>query len=143
MNPSTSLPVLVVDDNEEVREAVSEVLRTEGFGVAQAADGKEALTYLQAHDTALVFLDLKMPVVDGVSFLQLLRSAARKNERLARVPIVVVAAERSRLVPPDIRMLDKPCDFDELVRIARKACASLIPCANAAEVRRPLGSSPP
>src|SRR5882672_2303387 len=79
MKPSTSLPVLVVDDNEEVREAVSEVLRTEGFGVAQAADGKEALTYLQAHDTALVFLDLKMPVVDGVSFLQLLRSAARKN----------------------------------------------------------------
>jgi CheY-like chemotaxis protein len=103
---------------------LSEVLRTEGFGVAQAADGKEALTYLQAHDAALVFLDLKMPVVDGVSFLQLLRSAARKNERLARVPIVVVSAERSSFVPPDIRILDKPCDFDELVRLARKACAA-------------------
>ncbi len=124
MKPSTSLPVLVVDDNEDVREAVSEVLRTEGFGVAPAADGKEALTYLQTHDVALVFLDLKMPVLDGVSFLQLLRSAARKNERLARIPIVVVAAERSRLVPPDIRMLDKPCDFDELVRLARQACAA-------------------
>src|SRR6266542_989637 len=59
MKPSTSLPVLVVDDNEDVREAVSEVLRTEGFGVASAANGKEALTYLQTHDAALVFLDLE------------------------------------------------------------------------------------
>jgi CheY-like chemotaxis protein len=123
MKPSTPT-VLVVDDNEEVREALSEVLRTEGFGVATASDGKEALTYLQAHSAALVFLDLKMPVLDGPSFLQLFRSAARKDERLARVPIVVVSAERSRLVPPGIRMLDKPCDFDELVRLARKACAA-------------------
>ena len=124
MKPSTSLPVLVVDDNEEVREAVSEVLRTEGFGVAPAADGKEALTYLQTHDVALVFLDLKMPVLDGVSFLQLLRSAARKNERLARIPIVVVAAERSRLVPPDIRMLDKPAPQRREVPPARYRAAS-------------------
>jgi CheY-like chemotaxis protein len=122
--PLQSLPVLVVDDNEEVREALSEVLRTEGFGVATACDGKEAWTYLQDHGASLVFLDLKMPVVDGVSFLQLLRSAARKDERIARVPIVVVSAERSRFVPPDIRFVDKPCDFDELVRLARKACAS-------------------
>jgi CheY-like chemotaxis protein len=121
---SQPLPVLVVDDNEDVREALSEVLRTEGFGVATASDGKEAWAYLQAHGASLVFLDLKMPVVDGVSFLQLFRSAARKNERLARVPIVVVAAERSRFVPPDIRILDKPCDFDELVRLARKACTA-------------------
>jgi CheY-like chemotaxis protein len=117
-----SPPVLVVDDNEDVREALSEVLRSEGFGVATARNGKEAWAYLQGHDASLVFLDLKMPVVDGVSFLQLFRSAARTNERLARVPIVVVSAERSGFVPPDVRMLDKPCDFDELVRLARKAC---------------------
>jgi CheY-like chemotaxis protein len=119
---SQSPPVLVVDDNEDVREALSEVLRTEGFGVATARDGKEAWTYLQAHGASLVFLDLKMPVVDGISFLQLFRSAARKNERLARVPIVVVSAERSRFVPPDVQMIEKPCDFDELVRLARRAC---------------------
>jgi CheY-like chemotaxis protein len=95
---SQSPPVLVVDDNDEVREALSELLRTEGFGVATARDGKQAWTYLQAHDASLVVLDLKMPVVDGVSFLQLFRSAARKNERLARVPIVVVSAERSCFV---------------------------------------------
>ena len=119
---SQTAPVLVVDDNEEVREAISEVLRTEGFGVATARDGKEAWTYLQTHGASLVFLDLKMPVVDGVSFLQLFRSAARTDARLARVPIVVVAAERSRFVPPDVPMLYKPCDFDELVRLARNAC---------------------
>jgi CheY-like chemotaxis protein len=118
---SQSLPVLVVDDNDEVREALSEVLRTEGFGVATASDGKEAWTYLQSHGASLVLLDLKMPIVDGVSFLQLFRSAARKNERLAKVPIVVVSAERSRLLPPGIRMLTKPCDFDELVDLARTA----------------------
>ena len=121
---SQSLPVLVVDDNEEVREALSEVLRTEGFGVATASNGKEAWTYLQAHGASLVFLDLKMPVVDGVSFLQMFRSAARKNERLARIPIVVVSAERSSFVPPDIRRLAKPCDFDVLVQLARKACTA-------------------
>ena len=121
---SQSPPVLVVDDNEDVREALTEVLRTEGFGVATARDGKEAWTYLQTHGASLVFLDLKMPVVDGVSFLQLFRSAARTDERLARVSIVVVAAERSSFVPPDVPMLHKPCDFDELVRIARNACVA-------------------
>jgi CheY-like chemotaxis protein len=123
---SQSLPVLVVDDNADVRDALSEVLRTEGFGVATASDGREAWTYLQKHGASLVLLDLKMPIVDGVSFLQMFRSAARKNERLARVPVVVVSAERSHLVPADIRMLDKPCDFDELVHLAREACAATV-----------------
>src|SRR5882757_3988426 len=90
----SSLAVLVVDDHEDVRDAFAEVLRGEGFYVATAADGQEAFAYLQKNGASMVFLDLKMPVVDGTSFIQLVRSAAKSDARLADIPIVVVTGGR-------------------------------------------------
>jgi CheY-like chemotaxis protein len=116
---SRALTVLVVEDHEDVRAAFAEVLRDAGFSVATAADGREGFTYLQEHGASMVFLDLKMPVIDGISFIQLVRSAARSDARMADVSIVVITADRPRLLPPEIRILRKPCSLQRLIELAR------------------------
>ena len=80
--------VLVVDDERDIREAVAEVLRDEGFEVHDAPDGAEALRKLRAHRPDVVLLDLMMPGMNGWEFC-----AARKSEPdLSRIPVIVISA---------------------------------------------------
>lgn len=62
--------ILVVDDEELVRESLSEILRLEGYTVHTAASGEEALEMLQVEPYDLVLLDLKMPGMDGVEVMK-------------------------------------------------------------------------
>jgi CheY-like chemotaxis protein len=82
--------VLVIDDDPESREALAVALEMEGYRVARAGHGREALNVI-ARDgiPRLVLLDLKMPVMDGHSFV----AAVRRLPRMAGVPIVVIAAD--------------------------------------------------
>jgi CheY-like chemotaxis protein len=76
--------ILVVEDNDVAREGLAVVLRREGYAVALAADGRQALDYLDANPAPdLILLDMLMPVLDGWAFLGLLRG------RADRVPVVV------------------------------------------------------
>src|SRR5512143_2353035 len=81
--------VLGVDDERDIREAVAEVLKEEGYEVFDARDGAEALRQLRAHHPAVVLLDLMMPGMNGWEFC-----AARKNEapELSRIPVIVISA---------------------------------------------------
>jgi two-component system response regulator MprA len=83
------LTLLVVEDNEILREGLAAVLRREGCAVALAADGEEALAYLRAKPPPdLVLLDMMMPRVDGWEFLV----ERRRNPALAAVPVVITTA---------------------------------------------------
>src|SRR5215471_4078459 len=63
--------VLIVDDDEDIRESVASILRVEGYDVDVACHGKEALDRLvTAAPPSLILLDLMMPVMDGRTFLQ-------------------------------------------------------------------------
>ena len=63
--------ILVVDDDFSAREVLTELLRDHGYSVISAADGREALNYLQvASPPGIIVLDLMMPVMDGWEFLQ-------------------------------------------------------------------------
>ncbi len=66
--------VLVVDDEATVRQALERALRLEGFAVATAADGHEALTAVAQKPPAVIVLDVMMPGLDGVSVVKRLRS---------------------------------------------------------------------
>jgi DNA-binding response OmpR family regulator len=66
--------VLVVDDEATVRQALERALRLEGFDVATAADGHEALTAVAQKPPAVIVLDVMMPGLDGVSVVKRLRS---------------------------------------------------------------------
>jgi DNA-binding response OmpR family regulator len=82
----TTPEVLVVEDETQVRELVSEALRREGYDVRVAADGTTATTELAARLPDLVLLDLGLPGVDGFDILDRLRSAG------ADVPVIVLTA---------------------------------------------------
>ena len=83
--------ILLVDDDDDIRDALSETLLDEGFSVHPVPNGREALAWLHEHpDTpCVVLLDLMMPVMDGWTFLRY-RSA---DPALAKIPVVVITAE--------------------------------------------------
>src|SRR3954447_20902772 len=91
---TSNRPILVVEDNAIIREALRDILTLEGYDVAEAENGKVALRRLESEPPpALIILDLVMPVMSGSEFLWEARERAR-DQRVPRVPIVVVSAVR-------------------------------------------------
>jgi DNA-binding response OmpR family regulator len=87
--PAAAAPVLVVEHDAATRRVLAQVLRAEGFAVATAADGSQALTTLARQRPAAVLLDLGLPDMAGA------RVAADVQARYAdAVPIIVVAGGR-------------------------------------------------
>ena len=82
-------PVLVVDDDPLIRTSISEILDLEGYPVATAANGAEALTAVEQSRPSLVLLDMRMPVMDGWGF------AGALDERGIQLPILVMTAAQS------------------------------------------------
>jgi two-component system, OmpR family, response regulator RegX3 len=82
--------ILVVDDEESYRDALSVALEREGFRVALAADGQEALDQFEATRPGLVLLDVMLPRISGVDVCRELRSRSR-------VPIIIVTARSAEI----------------------------------------------
>ena len=80
--------VLVVDDEEDVRYFLSDILEDAGFVVRTAADGVEALERVREQIPDLISLDLVMPNKSGIRFLHELR----RNRKWASIPVVIVTA---------------------------------------------------
>ena len=82
--------ILVVDDDEDTREMLTLLLGLEGYQVAGAVDGLDALEQIRAHGRpALILLDLRMPRMNGRDFTQ----ALREDTALASTPIVVLSGD--------------------------------------------------
>jgi len=81
-------PILVVEDDEDARKLMIRMLRGEGWEVAEAENGREALQFVQRQRPALILLDLMMPELDGFEVLQRLRY----DEQTRQIPVVVVTA---------------------------------------------------
>lgn len=106
-------PVLVVEDDDDVRAAIAEILEGEGYEVAVAAHGREALEELvHLPPPCLILLDLRMPVMDGETFLRHLRA---DWPRLREVPVLVLTAVAFEEPPGTRGLLRKPIIPDELV----------------------------
>ena len=115
--------VLVVDDDESIRETLSEVLRDRGFSVAVAENGAAALAHLRAHELpCLIVLDLMMPVMSGAEF----RDQQLADPRLAAVPVVVMsAADRGGVLARRIKadaFLPKPPSVRVLLQTVARFC---------------------
>ncbi len=82
-------PVLVVEDEPDIRDLMVAILESEGYTVRAAADGAEALAQLQlGNPPCVILLDLMMPVMDGWTFCR----EKQKFPELAAIPVVVVSA---------------------------------------------------
>ena len=65
--------VLVIDDEDAVREAVAEALKREGYDLVFAGNGQDGLSRIQERTPTVIILDLRMPVMDGLEFLSKIR----------------------------------------------------------------------
>jgi CheY-like chemotaxis protein len=115
------MSILVVDDQPAIREMFAALLEDEGYTVACAANGKDALDYLrQAKELpGLILLDLAMPVMTGYEFL----NEQRHDAMLASIPVILMTARghfEQELV--DVHAADyihKPTDLDALLGAIR------------------------
>jgi two-component system response regulator CpxR len=111
-------PVLVVDDDLDVREVLADTLKDRGFDVITAANGLEALKLIRSMTTrpSIILLDLMMPVMDGYGFLE----ERRNDPALAAIPLAVVTAghgvDRSRL-GNGAPLIPKPFNFPQLLGV--------------------------
>ncbi len=110
--------VLVVDDEPVLRGIVAEVLRDEGYAVAEAGDGEALLDRLKDERPNLVLLDVMMPGIDGRQAYLVMRS----RDDLPRVPVVMMSAAVSpnRLDPSIAAFLPKPFDLDRLLALVEE-----------------------
>jgi CheY-like chemotaxis protein len=116
--------ILVVEDDQDVREALCDVLEAEGYRTVAARNGLEAMTTLRAAvaDTTvcLILLDLMMPVMSGFEF----RERQRADPELARVPVAVMSARWD--AQPElagIEFLRKPMRVQDVLAVVRRHCA--------------------
>lgn len=124
--------VLVIDDEDAIRDAVRMILEDAGYAVREAPNGVEGLDLLRASDEPLVvLLDLMMPRMSGVEFL---RTVREEPEVAARHAYIICSAARAFTAPtplrhflPGKRLLDlpKPFDLDQLVAIVEQAAHQL------------------
>ena len=113
--------VLVVDDDPEMRSLVLDVLRREGYEVAEANDGTEVLRAIQVREINVVLMDKNLPGLSGLELLPTILSA-RPGIRIIMmtafgdVPSYVEAVERGAM-----EYLFKPFQMEELNKAIRKA----------------------
>ena len=112
--------VLLVDDDEDIREAMRDALELRAFHVVHARNGLDALAALRSVHVDLIVLDLTMPQMDGWQFLD--RRAI--DPRLERIPVLVVTAMENRRVATDERIqgvMWKPFHRDQFVDLVARS----------------------
>ena len=104
--------VLIVDDDDDVREATQDAMERKGFEVIAVSSGAEALAFLDYETPGLVLLDLHMDDMTGWEVLGALKS----EPRFAQTQVVVVTGSMERVSPPT-RVLRKPFKIDALLEV--------------------------
>jgi CheY-like chemotaxis protein len=114
--------ILVVEDENDLRDAACEFLRAAGFVVVPAQNGVDALNLIRRRGRpSVILLDLTMPVMNGYEFLRFLR----KDRVLQSVPVVVTSAIDD--LPEGARfLLRKPYEIRRLVDVLTRCCVGQV-----------------
>lgn len=107
--------VLVVDDCADNREAVAEILRESGFGVAESADGQGALESMSSFRPHVFVCDLKMPGMDGLELLRELRLTANAHEAIVMTGHESLDSAQKAMELGACGYLTKPVLYQELL----------------------------
>ncbi len=118
-----TLPILVVDDDEDLRETTTAILKLEGYHVATAENGLVALDTVSRADYCLILLDMAMPVMNGYEFLKAYEQQLRPHS-----PVIIVSANAHVLnyVLPAfvVEALPKPFEVPQLLGLVGKYAKS-------------------
>ena len=109
--------VLVVDDSPVIRRVMSVTFEKNGYEVELAEDGQEALDILEDVDVDVVFADINMPVMDGISMLKIIRQSAEWGH-LPVVMLTGVGEEKDReaaMIAGANTILTKPSSSGEII----------------------------
>jgi PAS domain S-box-containing protein len=136
---------LLVEDDEDIRACVSEILRAEGYQVTEACNGREGLDRLSAMVVPpdVIILDLMMPVLGGAGFSQ----EQRRQPAWAQIPVVVLSADgrngESQVPIPGAVFVKKPVNVVDLLEVVGRVCSRPTPLSTApAEVpQRPVAKN--
>jgi len=113
--------VLVVDDEDSVREALKDVLTDNGYRVECAASGSEGLEKIEAYNPDAVLLDIRMPDIDGIKVLELVH---RRGERTPIILITAYGSTQATIEAMKLGAFDylmKPLKINELLEVVGKA----------------------
>lgn len=124
--------ILVVDDDKDIREVLRALFEDEGFAVAEARHGEEALKFLRgAQDPYVTLLDLRMPVLDGAGLLE----QVAHDRKLRRRHAYILMTADARTVPlsfanlltnMDVPVVSKPFDEKRLFSLVREAADRIV-----------------
>jgi two-component system chemotaxis response regulator CheY len=114
--------ILTVDDSASVRQMVKITLSAAGYGVIEAADGREGLAKAQSNSINMIVTDLNMPVMNGLEFIR----ALRQQPPFRGIPIVFLTTESDDGMKQQAKAagatgwITKPFKQEQLVAVARK-----------------------
>lgn len=112
--------ILVVEDDDDIRNAIVDLLETEGYTTAAAVNGQDALDKLaQIPKPCLVLLDMMMPIMNGRQFLDIIM----KDSQLAPLPVLIVSAVADKTnTEGSVGFLKKPIDIDVVLNVVSQYC---------------------
>ena len=120
MNTSTAKSILIVEDDNGIRDILAEILQEETIHqVFLAQDGETALKMLQTATLDLFFLDYRLPDINGLELLDHIR----RIKGYEQTPVVLMSASLSRenITRDHLRYLRKPFDLDRLLQMVEEA----------------------
>ncbi len=119
-NDSYCHSILIVEDDDDIRNALADLLEDEGYHTEAAINGKDALEKLEEiPKPCLVLLDMMMPIMNGRQFLD----EVMKDAYLAPIPILIVSAVADKTnTEGSVGFLKKPIDIDVVLNVVAQYC---------------------
>ncbi|MDD2366954.1 MAG: response regulator [Desulfuromonadaceae bacterium] len=112
--------ILVVDDEENARIALSKILVHDGYDVSSANNGVEALNFLRSKDVELIITDLNMPEMNGLAFLRELNRIHPQSNVIMITAYGEVESYLEAMTLGAFEYINKPVKYDELKKVINK-----------------------
>jgi CheY-like chemotaxis protein len=115
--------ILLVEDDDDIRETLADLLRSRGYAVTAVTNGRDAIEWLKSSAApCLIILDLMLPIMDGWEF----RAQQMSDPNLSAIPIIVLSgipdAKQHAVNLRAVDYLPKPIDLDRLYKTVEQHC---------------------
>lgn len=116
-----NVKILLVEDNEDIREGLTDLLESEGYSVTSKGSAEEGLALLRTESFHLVITDYMLPGETGRWMLE----QAEREQRLRGTEALMITAHPRVSPPPGVRLMHKPLDIDDFLRVVYESVMPL------------------